>query len=106
MRRPDSSSFATSCGGLIVLILAALVTTSSLAYASPLDPTRIPGIHDDADFDDVVGLATSENSLVAPEGAVTLRLVPPTTSPEAPLLESAIIRFPTASLHVRAPPAL
>ena len=107
MRRPvSSSSRAISRGGLIILILAALATTSSLAYARPLDPFWIPGIYDDADFDDVVGLATSETLLVEPEGAIALRPVPPTTSPEAPRPESAIIRFPTATLHVRAPPAL
>jgi hypothetical protein len=107
MRRPvSSSSLAISRGGLIILILVALATTSSLAYASPPDPSWIPGIYDDVDFDDVVGLATSETSLVGAEGAVILRLVPPTTSPEAPRLESAIIRLPTAALHVRAPPAL
>ena len=106
MRRPvSSSSLAISRGGLIILILAALAMTSSLGYASPPDPSWIPGIYDDADFDDVVGLATSETSLVGPEGTIALRLVPPATSPEAPRLDSAIISFPTAALHVRAPPA-
>jgi hypothetical protein len=105
-RRVSSSSLATSRGGLILLILAALATTSSLAYASPPDPSWIPGIYDDADFDDVVGLATSETSLAGPEGAIALRLVRPPTSPEAPRLESAISRFPTAALHVRAPPTV
>jgi len=67
MRRPiSSSSLAISRGGLIILILAALATTSSLGYASPPDLSWIPGIYDDADFDDVVGLATSETSLVGP----------------------------------------
>ena len=106
MRRPvSSSSLAISRGGLIILILAALATTSSLGYASPPDPSWIPGIYDHADFDDVVELTTSETSLVGPEGAIALHLVPPATSPEAPPLDSAIIRFPTAALHVRAPPA-
>ena len=107
MRRPVlSSSLATSRGGLILLILAALATTSSLAYASPPDASWIPGIYDDADFDDVVGLATSETSLAGPEGVIALRLGRPLTTPEAPRLQSAIIRFPTAALLVRAPPAL
>src|SRR4029077_13650351 len=100
------SMMRTSRGGLILLILAALATTSSLAYASPPDPSWIPGIYDDADFDDVVGLATSGTSLVGPEGAIALRLVRPPTSLEMPRLESAITRFPTAALLVRAPPAL
>ncbi len=107
IRRPVSpSSLAISRGGLILLILAALATTASLAYASPPDPSWIPGIYDDADFDDVLGLATSGTSLVGPEGAIPLRLVRPPTSLEASRLESAISRFPTAALHVRAPPAL
>ena len=107
MRLPiSSSSLAISRGGLIILILAALATTSSLGYASPPDPSWIPGIYDDADFDDVVGLATSGTSLVGSEGAIALRLVRPPTSPEAPRLESPLIRFPAAPLDVRAPPAL
>ena len=89
-----------------LLILATQAILPTLAHASPPDPSWIPGIYDDADFDDVVGLATSGTSLVGPEGAIALRLIRPPTSPEAPRLESAIIRFPTAALHVRAPPAL
>ena len=37
------------------VILTALVP---LAYGSPPDPTWVSGFHDDADYDDVVGLVT------------------------------------------------
>src|SRR5689334_12971079 len=38
------------------LLVMASVITVPLAYASPPDPTWIPGLYDDADYDDVVGL--------------------------------------------------
>ena len=37
---------------LIAFIAAVLATISGLAYASPADPTWIPGVYDDADFRD------------------------------------------------------
>jgi len=98
-------SFTTSRSCLIVLISAVLAATSGLAYASPADPSWIPGIYDDADFDDVVGLVTSADALPGPASAAALPLVTLRTSPPAPLREVAILRFPTAPLHARAPPA-
>ena len=107
MRRPvSSSSLATSRGGLTPPDPGRARHNPSLAYASPPDPSWIPGIYDDADFDDVVGLATSGASSWDRRARSLFALVPAPTSPEAPRLESAIIRFPTAALHVRAPPAL
>ena len=104
MSRP-APSFTTSRGCLIVLISAVLVAISGLAYASPADPSWIPGIYDDADFDDVVGLVTSADVLPGPANAAALPLVTLRTSPPAPRHELAILRFPTAPLHARAPPA-
>jgi hypothetical protein len=43
---------------LVAIVLGALVP---FAYATPLDPTYIPGIWDNADYDDVVILATSSS---------------------------------------------
>jgi hypothetical protein len=96
----------TSCRAcLIVLISAVLAAIPTLAHASPPDPTWIPGIYDDADFDDVVGLVTSATALVEPMDAVSLRLVSPPTSLEGSPRESTPQRFSTATLHARAPPA-
>ncbi len=46
-RRP----FAPALTGILALLVP-------LAYASPPDPTWIPGLYDNADYDDVVGLVT------------------------------------------------
>jgi hypothetical protein len=52
--RPDTrGSF------LPLLLLVPLVWLTPLAYASPPDQTWIGGFYDDADYDDVVLLATS-----------------------------------------------
>ena len=95
----------TSSAALIAFIAAVFATISGLAYASPADPTWIPGVYDDADFDDVVGLVTSAEALATAASTADLPLVTPRTSPQDPLRESAILRFPTATLHARAPPA-
>jgi hypothetical protein len=96
----------TSCRGcLILLISAVLASIPTLAHASPPDPTWIPGIYDDADFDDVVGLVTSATALVEPMDVAALHLASPATSLEGSPRESAPKRLSTATLHARAPPA-
>lgn len=42
-----------------LLALGAVAALRTLAYSSPPDPDWIPGLYDNADFDDVVLLATS-----------------------------------------------
>jgi len=51
--------YGTCSGFLGLLVLVPLVWLTPLAYASPPDQTWIGGFYDDADFDDVVLLATS-----------------------------------------------
>jgi hypothetical protein len=41
---------------LVLVLLACCSTLPLLAYASPPDPTWLPGIYDNADYDDVIGL--------------------------------------------------
>jgi len=90
---------------LIGATVLAVASLSSLAYASPPDPTWIPGIYDDADFDDVVGLVVMEKGLVESENLTSLRFIPPpalvllTTPEDGPPSHSV----PT--LHARAPPS-
>ena len=43
---------------LVLVLLACCATLPLAAYASPPDPIWLPGIYDDADFDDVIGLLT------------------------------------------------
>jgi len=44
--------------GLLIIVVSVL---APLAYASPPDPTVVAGMWDDADYDDVVILATSSS---------------------------------------------
>ena len=43
---------------LVLVLLVCCGTLPLLAQASPPDPTWLPGIYDDADYDDVIGLLT------------------------------------------------
>jgi hypothetical protein len=48
----------------VALFVAALLPVwVALAYASPPDASSIPGIYDERDFDDVVGMATDASGL-------------------------------------------
>jgi hypothetical protein len=98
-------SFASCRACLIGLISVVFVSIPTLAHASPPDPTWIPGIYDDADFDDVVGLVTSAKALVEPMDAAALHLASPAPSLEGSPREAAPKRLSTATLHARAPPA-
>jgi len=91
--------------GLVVLVLVGpMVALTALAYATPPDPSWIGGIYDDADYDDVLLLITSEGEGVTPsrlpeflEGLVV-----------AGIPQRARARVPTApvsTLQPRAPPA-
>jgi hypothetical protein len=90
---------------LIALMASLLATLSSLAYASPPDPSWIAGIYDDADLDDVVGLVTSATAVVGQAGPVALQLIPPLTTPHGLRGDTLPIRFSTEPLHARAPPS-
>jgi hypothetical protein len=91
---------------LAVALLASLVLLGTLAYASPVDPSWVPGFYDDADFDFVVDLITSESGVVQPFGADGLRLA-------AELVLTTVVRSdqdpaldpPPAGDVIRAPPA-
>jgi hypothetical protein len=45
---------------LAVVLVASLAVLATLAYASPPDPSWISGLYDDGDFDNIVGLITSD----------------------------------------------
>ena len=54
---------ASSCA-LALLLVALILTLTTLAYASPPDPTESLAFFDDNDFDEVVGYITSAAGLV------------------------------------------
>ena len=41
------------------LLAALMVVLAPMAWASPIDPTWVKGMYDDADFDDVIAYLTS-----------------------------------------------
>jgi hypothetical protein len=90
--------------GLTALVIIAQAALSGLGFASPADPSWIPRIYDDTDYDDVVTLATWAGN-VAPAVSGVLRLQ---LRPVGHLLDSdetaALVRSASA-LHPRAPPA-
>src|SRR5437870_392436 len=68
-------------------LVAVVMTLAPAAHASPPDQTWIPGLYDNADFDDVVLLITSnlgaiQPSLVSPRMvALVVGLVSPADTP-------------------------
>lgn len=85
---------------LMVLMAGLLVALSSLAYASPPDPSWIAGIYDDADLDDVVGLVTSATAIVGRAGSVALHVIPPATTPPALRVDTQPSRLSTTRMWI------
>ena len=86
----------SAVSALVFLLLGCLVGLTPLAQAVRPDPTRIPGIYDDADYDDVVCLVTSGDGDVE-TGGVAQALPALPAAGRAPGSPS----FPS---HSRAPP--
>jgi hypothetical protein len=85
--------------GLVLTLTSALPI---LAQASPPDPSWIPGIYDDADFDDVVTLVVMGTGILL-EAPVDLWIVPRVV--EAPTVPESAPPTPHAAPdHSRAPP--
>jgi hypothetical protein len=92
-----------------VLPIALVVTLVSalpiLAHASPPDPSWIPGIYDDADYDDVVTLVVSGTGHVAPGSLVDLLLPPRFAGRLLQASEAPPAAFGASAVQSRAPPA-
>ncbi|HXJ83518.1 MAG TPA: hypothetical protein VMS64_33130 [Candidatus Methylomirabilis sp.] len=89
---------------LILLILATPALLVALAYASPPDPSWIPGIYDDDDYDGIVTLVTSASAHVAPAGPVDSRPTPSSIERVLPLTEHAVFAPSRLARRPRAPP--
>jgi hypothetical protein len=90
---------------VIGLLVGAMLSLTPLAQASPPDQTWIPGLYDNADYDDVVRAVT------AAIASLDLRPVPPLGFGDTfvafagHLDERAHPTLTPASNHTRAPPA-
>ncbi len=54
---------------LALALLSSLLLLAPLAHASPPDPSWISGFYDDADFDNIIGLITSDAGVIELFGA-------------------------------------
>ncbi len=85
-----------------ILVATALVALVPLAHSTPPDPTWIPGLYDDADYDNVVlaitggvGLAVAHVSIILlPDGARKLSVLASSSKPAKPLRISLVDRSP------------
>jgi len=90
---------------LALLVLAAGLVLPALAHASPPDPSWIPGVYDDADFDDVVTQVVSGTGSVTPGIVDVLRFIPrPAESLRQPV-ERVPDSLATDAGRERAPPS-
>src|SRR5262245_66663204 len=89
---------------LLLLLWAVPALLPLLAYAIPTDPSWIPGIYDDGDYDDIVALVTSSTANVAPLLIADLRPILPLLGalPQCP--ERAIRDLSTSPVRPRGPP--
>ena len=91
-------------GSVALLLIGVTLALTPCAYASPPDPTWIPGFYDDNDYDDVIlfvtGAVTAVDSrVVEPIGPVVvcLGLINPSQAQSIP-------PHPLESPSTRAPP--
>ena len=90
---------------IVPLVIATLVALLPLAYASPPDPSWVAGFWDDADYDDVVSLATSSCSIADAHPPTGLALVPVALTGVTNAPDGLISPRPLPSHRPRAPPA-
>ncbi len=89
---------------LAVVLVASLGMLATLAYASPPDPSWIAGLYDDADFDNIIGLITSDAGITEPfdaggRGPAEIVIATVVCSDQKPALSPS-----SSSNAIRAPP--
>lgn len=90
---------------LILLVVAAIASLAPLAYASPPDPAWIAGFWDNADYDDVVLLATSAVGTADSDPPYVTVSIPVAVASVSSPDESPLSARPRSSWDTRAPPA-
>ena len=95
-----------SLNGLVLVLVAFILTLTPLAYASPPDPTWQLGFFDDDDFDEVVGYITSAAGLADGPVVRWLRPVPVLVVLKGRQADDPVPFVPLASSDPRAPPTV
>jgi hypothetical protein len=85
-------------------LVAAVLALAPAAHASPPDQSWIPGLYDNADFDDVVLLITSNLGAIQPSIVWSLRPVAPAVGLITPMDTEPHPLSPLSSVLGRAPP--
>ena len=91
--------------GLVVVLVASILTLTGLAYASPPDPTWNTGLYDDDDFDNVVDCITSTSHSVVVPVITDLRSVQDLTALPMHLADDLVAFIPLVAFGPRAPPS-
>jgi|SRR5215470_12197348 len=92
---------SVTLAGLVVLLLWAL---PGLAYATPPDPTWLPGLWDDGDYDDVVVLVTSDTVSLTPALSLDVRPALPVVGRTPPSPAAVAPSRPASVVRLRSPP--
>jgi len=91
--------------GLVLVLVALVLTLTGVAYASPPDPSWIPGLYDDDDFDNVVGFIISSSGVAV---ALVVSDLCPVRNPivlQLPPADDVVAFIPLSAFGPRAPPA-
>ena len=91
---------------ILLLLVTTLVVPTSLAFASPPDPSWIQGIYDEGDFDNVVDLISSSAGVVDLFPTGYRRVVPLVIAVLPEMYERALPRKGSALIQPRAPPQI
>lgn len=89
---------------LALLVMAVGLALPVLAHASPPDPSWIPGVYDDADFDDVARVVSGTGS-VTPGALDALGFIPRRAECLGHAVETAPDSLARDAARCRAPPA-
>jgi len=89
---------------LVRLILVVVILSLAPAYASPPDQSWIPGLYENADFDDIVLLITSNLGATQPSMVWSVRPVASVIGLLTPMATEPRPLFPLSSVLSRAPP--
>ena len=91
-------------GGFVLVLVALMLTLTGVAYASPPDPTWIPGLYDADDFDNVVDFITSTSGFVVEPVFTDLRPVQDLVDLHVQPAYDIVAFIPLSAFGPRAPP--
>jgi hypothetical protein len=89
---------------LLLMLVGATLALTPLAQASPPDQTWLPGLYDDADYDDVVRAVTASVASLEPPVVLDSRSVDTIVAVVTQTDESRPSTLTLSSNHTRPPP--